>query len=64
MASEFKIDDRVMYQAEGREPQAGNITDITYNESGVPEGCVIRLDDEQIIACSIDELAHYDLDRL
>jgi hypothetical protein len=64
MTSEFKIGDRVMYQAEGKEPQAGNITDIAYNESGEPEEYIVKLDDEQIIACSIDELAHYDLDKL
>jgi len=64
MAHEFKIGDRIMYHAEGEGPQTGTITDIAYNESGGPEEYVARLDNEQIIGCMIDELAHYDLDKL
>jgi len=64
MADTFKIEDRVMYKDIGGKPLAGNITDITYNENGEPEQYVVRLDNEQIIACSVDELAHYDLNKL
>ena len=64
MTSKFKIDDRVMHQTKGKKPQAGIITDITYNESGEPSRYVVRLNDERIISCSSDELAHLDLDKL
>lgn len=64
MTSKFKIDDRVMYQDIGKEPLAGTITYISKDKSGEPTGYVVKLDDERILACSSNELAHLDLDEL
>ena len=64
MTNKFKIGDRVMYHPESKKPQAGNIKDITYNEDGKPTSCLVRLDDEQIVTCNIDQVAHYDLKKL
>ena len=64
MTSKFKIGDRVMYQDIGGKPLIGNITEITYNESGEFTGYVIELDDGRILGCSIHELAHLDIDKL
>ena len=64
MTSKFEIGDRVMYQDIGRKPLVGTITDITKDESGEPIGYVVKLDDERIIACSTNELVHFDLGKL
>jgi len=64
MTSKFIIGDRVMYQAEGEEPLAGNIIGVSYNESGEPISYTVRLDNEQTITCSIDELSHLDVEKL
>ena len=64
MTNKFKIGDRVIYHAESNEPQAGNIKDITHNKDGKPIGYLVRLDDEQIVNCNIDQVAHYDLEKL
>ncbi len=64
MISKFKIGDRVMYQDISRKPLVGTITDITKDESGKPIGYVVKLDDERILGCSSNELAHLDLDKL
>ena len=64
MTSKFEIGDKVMYQDIGRKPLVGTITDITKDESGEPSGYVVKLDDERILGCSSNELAHLDLDKL
>jgi len=64
MTDTFKIGDRVLYHTENKEPQAGKIKDITYNEDGKQKDYLVRLDDEQIVTCNIDQIAHYDLEKL
>ena len=64
MTSKFKIGDRVMYHDIGEKPLVGTITDITKDESEEPTGYVVKLDDERILGCSSNELAHLDLDKL
>ncbi len=64
MTSKFKIGDRVMYQDVGGKPLVGTITNISKDESGEPTGYVVKLDDNRILGCSINELAHLDLDKL
>ena len=64
MTIKFKIGDRVMYQDVGGKPMAGTITNISKDESGEPTGYVVKLDDNRILGCSINELAHLDIDKL
>ena len=64
MTYKFKIGDRVMYQDIGSGPLVGTITDISKDESGEPTGYVVKLDDGRILACSTNELAHLDIDKL
>jgi hypothetical protein len=64
MADKFKIGDRVMYQNIGGMPMAATITNISKDESGEPTGYGIRLDDNRLISCSANELAHLDIDKL
>jgi len=64
MAIEFKIGDRVIYRDIGERLLIGTISDVTKDENGEPTGYVVRLDDERILGCIPDEIAHLDLDRL
>jgi hypothetical protein len=60
----FKIGNKVLYHAENQELQAGKIIDNTYNEDGKQKEYLVRLKDEQIMTCNIDQIAHYDLEKL
>ena len=64
MVSKFKIGDRVMYQDIGEKPMIGTITNVSKDESGEPTGYVVKLDDNRILGCSTNELAHLDIDKL
>jgi len=64
MTIKFKIGDRVMYQDAGGKPMVGTITNISKDESGEPTGYVVKLDDNRILDCSTNELAHLDIDYL
>jgi hypothetical protein len=64
MTIKFKIGDRVMYQDVGGKPMVGTITNISKDESGEPTGYVVKLDDNRILGCSTNELAHLDIDKL
>jgi hypothetical protein len=64
MTKKFKISDRVMYQDIGGKPLVGTIADVTKDESGEPTWYVVKLDNGQIVGCSIDKLAHLDLGEL
>ena len=64
MDIKFKIGDRVIYRDIGEKPLIGTITDVARDEKGEPTGYVVKLDDERILGCVPDELAHLDLDKL
>ena len=64
MDIKLKIGDRVIYRDIGEKPLIGTITDVTRDEKGEPTGYVVKLDDESVLGCVPDELAHLDLDKL
>ena len=64
MTVKFRIGDRVMYRDIGEKPLIGTIVDIAKDESGVPTGYAIKLDDGRTLGCIPDELAHLELDKL
>ncbi|UCE97743.1 MAG: hypothetical protein JSV74_07360 [Dehalococcoidia bacterium] len=64
MTDIFKIGDGVLYHTENQEPHAGEIKDITYNQDGKQKEYLVRLKDGQMVTCNIDQIAHYDLEKL
>jgi len=64
MVIKFKIGDRVIYRDIGEKPLIGTITDVNKDENGDPTGYIVKLDDERILGCISEELAHLELDKL